>query len=64
MGKTEMFFIRTLEEEVKKKELDRFFSYPIPALVVANEMDVDDTIIFTQKNIKDRFLKQMLKLQD
>lgn len=52
MGKTEMFFIRTLEEEVKKERLDRFFSYPIPALVVANEMDVDDTIIFYAKKYK------------
>lgn len=52
MGKTEMFFIRTLEEDVKKERLDRFFSYPIPALVVANEMDVDDTIIFYAKKYK------------
>ncbi len=52
MGKTEMFYIRTLEEEVKKQRLDRFFSYPIPALVVANEMDVDDTIIFYAKKYK------------
>jgi len=49
MGKTEMFYIRTLEEEEKKQRLDRFFSYPIPALVVANEMDVDETIIFYAK---------------
>lgn len=52
MGKTEMFFIRTLEEDVKKERLDRFFSYPIPALVVANEMDVDETIIFYAKKYK------------
>ena len=52
MGKTEMFYIRTLDEDVKKERLDRFFSYPIPALVVANEMDVDDTIIFYAKKYK------------
>ncbi len=52
MGKTEMFYIRTLEEEIKRQRLDRFFSYPIPALVVANEMDVDDTIIFYAKKYK------------
>jgi len=52
MGKTEMYFIRTLEEDVKKERLDKFFSYPIPALVVANEMDVDDTIIFYAKKYK------------
>jgi HPr kinase/phosphorylase len=52
MGKTEMFYIRTLEEEVKKQRLDRFFSYPIPALVVANEMEVDDTIIFYAQKYK------------
>jgi len=52
MGKTEMFYIRTLEEEEKKQRLDKFFSYPIPALVVANEMDVDETIIFYAKKYK------------
>ena len=52
MGKTEMYFIRTLEEDIKKERLDKFFSYPIPALVVANEMDVDDTIIFYAKKYK------------
>ncbi|MBP1926486.1 HPr kinase/phosphorylase [Sedimentibacter acidaminivorans] len=52
IGKTEMFYIRTLEEEVKKQRLDRFFSYPIPALVVANEMDVDDTVIYYAKKYK------------
>lgn len=52
MGKTEMFYLRTLEEEVKKQRLDKFFSYPIPALVVANEMDVDETIIFYAKKYK------------
>lgn len=52
MGKTEMYYIRTLDEEIKKERLDRFFSYPIPALVVANEMDVDETIIFYAKKYK------------
>ena len=52
MGKTEMYYIRTLDEDVKKERLDKFFSYPIPALVVANEMEVDDTLIFYAKKYK------------
>jgi HPr kinase/phosphorylase len=52
MGKTEMYFIKTLDDEIKKERLDKFFSYPFPALVVANEMDVDETIIFYAKKYK------------
>jgi len=52
MGKTEMYFIETLDEETKKERLDKFFSYPFPALVVANEMDVDETLIFYAKKYK------------
>lgn len=52
MGKTEMYFIKTLEEETKKQRLDKLFSYPIPALIVANDMDVDETIIFYAKKYK------------
>lgn len=49
MGKTEMYYIRTLDEDVKRERLDKFFSYPIPALVVANEMEVDEMIIYYAK---------------
>lgn len=52
MGKTEMYFIRTLDEETKKERLDKFFSFPIPALVVANEMEVDEMLIFYAKKYK------------
>lgn len=52
MGKTEMYFIKTLDEDVKRERLDKLFSYPIPALIVANEMEVDETIIFYAKKYK------------
>lgn len=52
MGKTEMYYIKTLEEEVKKERLDKFFSFPIPAVIIANEMEVDETLIFYAKKYK------------
>lgn len=52
MGKTEMYYIRTLDEETKKERLDKYFSYPIPALIVANEMEVDEIIIYFAKKYK------------
>ena len=52
MGKTEMYYIKTLEEEVKRERLDRFFSFPIPAVIIANEMEVDETLIFYAKKYK------------
>ncbi|MFA9423155.1 MAG: HPr(Ser) kinase/phosphatase [Sedimentibacter sp.] len=52
MGKAEMFFVKTLDEEAKKQRLDKFFSFPIPALIVANEMDANDDIIYYAKKYK------------
>ena len=52
MGKAEMLYFKTLDEEVKKDRLDKFFSFPIPALFVANEMEVDDVIIYYAKKYK------------
>jgi HPr kinase/phosphorylase len=52
MGKTEMYYLTTLDQEVKKERLDKFFSYPIPAVIIANEMEVDDTMIFYAKKYK------------
>lgn len=52
MGKTEMYYIKTLEEEVKRERLDKFFSFPIPAVIIANEMEVDETLIFYAKKYK------------
>lgn len=52
MGKAEMLYFKTLDEEVRKERLDKFFSFPIPALIVANEMEVDDIIIYYAKKYK------------
>lgn len=52
MGKAEMFYLKTLDEDVKKQRLDKFFSFPIPALIIANEMAVDEDIIYYAKKYK------------
>lgn len=46
MGKAEILYLKTLDDEVKKERLDKLFSFPIPALIVANEIVVDDDIIY------------------
>lgn len=61
MGKSEIFYIKTLEEEIKKQRLDKFFSYPIPALIVANEMEVEEDIIYYAKKYKRPVLKSKEK---
>lgn len=52
MGKAEMFYLKTLDEVVKKQRLDKFLSFPIPALIIANEMAVDEDIIYYAKKYK------------
>ena len=52
MGKAEMFYLKTLDDLVKKQRLDKFFSFPIPALIIANEMAVDEDIIHYAKKYK------------
>lgn len=52
MGKAEIFYLKTLDEDVRKERLDMFFSFPIPALIVANEMEVDEIIIYYAKKYK------------
>lgn len=52
MGKAEMLYFKTIDEEIRKERLDKFFSFPIPALIVANEMEVDDIIIYYAKKYK------------
>lgn len=45
LGKTEIFYLRTLEEDIIEKRLDKFFSFEIPAVVMGNDIDIDDVII-------------------
>ncbi len=52
MGKAEVLYLKTLDEEVQKERLDKFFSFPIPALIVANELEVDELIIYYAKKYK------------
>lgn len=52
MGKAEMFYLNTLDSNVKRQRLDKFFSFPIPALIIANEMTVDEDIIHYAKKYK------------
>ncbi|NLJ58167.1 MAG: HPr(Ser) kinase/phosphatase [Tissierellia bacterium] len=52
MGKAETLYFKNLDERVKEERIDKFFSFPIPALIVANEMEVEDIIIHYAKKYK------------
>lgn len=52
MGKAEIYYLKTLDEDTKKQRLEKFFSFPIPALIIANEMAVDEDIIYYAKKYK------------
>ncbi|MGD9569648.1 MAG: HPr(Ser) kinase/phosphatase [Sedimentibacter sp.] len=52
MGKAETFYLKTLDEEVKRQRLDKYFSFPIPALIIANDMAVDADLIHYAKKYK------------
>lgn len=45
LGKTEMYYIKTLEQSVKEERLDKFFSFDIPVVIVANDIDVDEDML-------------------
>lgn len=45
LGKTEVYYLKTLKKEIKEERLDKFFSFDIPILIVANDMDIDEDII-------------------
>ncbi len=51
LGKTEVYYLKTLEKSVKEERLDKFFSFDVPILIVANDMDIDEDIIkYAQKH--------------
>jgi HPr kinase/phosphorylase len=61
MGKAETLYFKNLDEEVKRERMDKFFSYPIPALIVANAMEVEDIIIHYAKKYKRPVFKSNIK---
>lgn len=52
MGKAETYYLKTLDEDVKKQRLDKYFSFPIPGLIIANDMAVDEDLIYYAKKYK------------
>ena len=39
IGKTEMAYLASLSPETQRERLERYFSYPIPCIVIARGMD-------------------------
>jgi len=54
-GKTETNYIETLDTDHKISRMDKIFSYPIPAVIVCSEKEIDDVMIYCAKK-HDRYL--------
>ncbi|WP_026894605.1 HPr(Ser) kinase/phosphatase [Clostridiisalibacter paucivorans] len=52
IGKVESSYLETLDKETKEYRLNRFFSAPIPALIVSRKMEVDPYMIECAKKYK------------
>lgn len=53
LGKTEVYYLRTLDKATKEERLDKFFSFDIPMLIIAHDMEVDEDILkYAQKHDK------------
>lgn len=61
MGRAEINYLNTLDENIRKQRLDKYFSYPIPALIIANDMPVDESIIHCAKKYKRPIFKSSQK---
>jgi HPr kinase/phosphorylase len=49
IGKTETNYIQTLNGSVKINRINKIFSYPIPAVIVAAGMEIDPVMIYCAK---------------
>ena len=45
IGKTEMAYLESLEENVRSARLQRYFSYPIPCIVIARGMECPEALL-------------------
>lgn len=60
MGRTEMNYLKTLSGGVKVNRLDKFFSHPIPALIITSNQEIDKTMLYCAKKHK----RPMLRTKD
>lgn len=61
MGRTEVNYLKTLSGGVKVNRLDKFFSYPIPALIITCNQEINKTIIYCAKKHKRPVLRSKEK---
>ena len=45
IGKTEMAYLMSLPEDVRRERLERYFSYEIPCIIIARGMDCPDALL-------------------
>ncbi len=52
LGKVEMTYLRQLDEDIRGRYLDKFFSYDIPCAIISRGMDIPDYILHYAKKYK------------
>ena len=52
LGKVEMTYLRQLDEDIRGRYLDKFFSYDIPCAIISRGMDIPDYILHDAKKYK------------
>ncbi|MTI67539.1 MAG: HPr kinase/phosphorylase [Firmicutes bacterium] len=60
VGNVEWHFIKTLDEETKKKRLSKLFSYPIPALIVTRDLEIYPEMIESAKKYQRTIVRTKL----
>ena len=45
VGKSEYTYFGNMDKETRRKTLDKFFSYEIPALIVSRDLEVNEDVL-------------------
>lgn len=57
LGKVEMTYLKQLDEDIRRKYLDKYFSYDIPCTIISRGMEIPDYILYYAKKYKRPILR-------
>jgi len=57
LGKVEMTYLEQLDEDIRRKYLDKYFSYDIPCTIISRGMEIPDYILYYAKKYKRPILR-------
>ncbi|MBQ8095200.1 MAG: HPr(Ser) kinase/phosphatase [Clostridia bacterium] len=50
IGKTEMLFLKSLDPDIRRERLERYFSYELPCVIIARGMECPDEMILMARS--------------